>query len=326
MNYYLPYYDRKKDTYYLYDEDKKINEEVFSLIKGFDDCFYISFYYSFNFKRDDGSLKSAHTHDFESLIYYIYNNPQSIVFTKEDLKFLSKQEIDYIDTLKNIFLSLGITDYKMSHKRELIQKKMDILYEKKTFFSKILYNLYSIKEIKEIKKERLRYATGCEKPKYNSKLLIPYFDYKRWDYVIFNEKEKKKERYKNKLYAIQNMFSLKFDYTYEYEIKSGEKTIKTLHQFEEVINELYLYPESFNIPKAYKNEYSKQELEYLNALQKRLLQCKLKDYKLPFSLIIKTSNENGKKTIKAIRKYQDEDMLHRATHENIYLKEFKKSE
>lgn len=49
------------------------------------------------------------------------------------------------------------------------------------------------------------------------------------------------------------------------------------HSFEEVVRELYRYPESFNIIEEYKEFYSTQELEYLRRVKKYLLFIGLKD-------------------------------------------------
>ena len=49
------------------------------------------------------------------------------------------------------------------------------------------------------------------------------------------------------------------------------------HSFEQVINSLYNFPESFNISKEDEQFYSKQELEYLRRVKKYLLFIGLKD-------------------------------------------------
>lgn len=49
------------------------------------------------------------------------------------------------------------------------------------------------------------------------------------------------------------------------------------HSFENVVRDLYDYPESFNISKEEEEFYSKQELNYLKRVQKYLLFIGLKD-------------------------------------------------
>lgn len=66
---------------------------------------------------------------------------------------------------------------------------------------------------------------------------------------------------------------------YNYEKKKYENIISHCHNFDELISELYRYPESFEIPKDYIDEYSKQELEYISSLQKYFKLINLKDEK-----------------------------------------------
>ncbi len=49
------------------------------------------------------------------------------------------------------------------------------------------------------------------------------------------------------------------------------------HSFEEVLRDLYDYPESFSIPEKDEEYYSKQELKYLKRIQDYLLSIGLKD-------------------------------------------------
>lgn len=51
------------------------------------------------------------------------------------------------------------------------------------------------------------------------------------------------------------------------------------HNFDEVVNKLYDYPETFEIPDEFLDEYSKQELIYLKQVKNYLLLIGLKDYR-----------------------------------------------
>ncbi len=62
-------------------------------------------------------------------------------------------------------------------------------------------------------------------------------------------------------------------------IKSNEY-ISHCHNFDELVKILYDYPESFNIPKKFLHEYSKQELDYLKDAQNYLKLIGLKDKKI----------------------------------------------
>lgn len=66
---------------------------------------------------------------------------------------------------------------------------------------------------------------------------------------------------------------------YNHETKKYEGIVSHCHSFDELINELYRYPESFKISKNYIDEYSKQELEYISSLQKYFKLINLKDEK-----------------------------------------------
>lgn len=57
------------------------------------------------------------------------------------------------------------------------------------------------------------------------------------------------------------------------------KEVYHSHNFEEVLRALYDYPEYFYIPDEFKDNYSKQELRFLNNIQKYLQFIGLKDYK-----------------------------------------------
>lgn len=79
------------------------------------------------------------------------------------------------------------------------------------------------------------------------------------------------------------------DYTrsclvYDYEIKyrdcdDKEASVHLIHchKFEDVIKDLYQFPESFRIPSEYLDEYSKQELIYIKRLKNFFKLIKLKD-------------------------------------------------
>ena len=71
------------------------------------------------------------------------------------------------------------------------------------------------------------------------------------------------------------------------------------HAFEEVLRDLYDYPESFNISKEEEEFFSKQELDYLRRIKKYLLFIGLKDCD-PFKRVSKTRYYNKK-----VLKYAD---------------------
>ncbi len=72
--------------------------------------------------------------------------------------------------------------------------------------------------------------------------------------------------YKAKIYKVDEM--------------KYQKEICHCHSFDMIIKALYKYPESFLIPREYKNEYSSQELKLLKEIKNYLLLIGLKDYKI----------------------------------------------
>jgi len=75
-----------------------------------------------------------------------------------------------------------------------------------------------------------------------------------------------------------------FNYTISKYDKFGvlkkDKVLSHCHSFEEVINELYKYPMSFELPKEFLNDYSKQEIEYLEKIQDFFKKINLEDINL----------------------------------------------
>lgn len=132
-----------------------------------------------------------------------------------------------------------------------------------------------------------------EKIKYHKykKCSIPYFYYdkKSANWVLYN-------RFAKKFNVSQELLDIVGDIsntgvTYHYKIKAYgrnnnsekmkyQELVTHAHSFDRVIRELYEYPESFNIPKEFHNEYSMQELTYLNRAQKYFKLIGLKDNKV----------------------------------------------
>lgn len=91
--------------------------------------------------------------------------------------------------------------------------------------------------------------------------------------------------YKNKLYYKNDNISLYQNYstlfseifftpTYHYSVKNK---IFHEHDFETVLRSLYFYPESFKILDENKEEYSKQELNFIDNIKQELIKMEYKD-------------------------------------------------
>lgn len=101
------------------------------------------------------------------------------------------------------------------------------------------------------------------KKKYKN-ITIPYHLYDKkenFSYYIYDDK---------KYYQLNELFKDFIDYELTYHIEINNKE-KELHNLPDVIEQLLLHPKTFKISKKYNNEYSKDELSYINHLQKQLI-------------------------------------------------------
>ncbi len=121
----------------------------------------------------------------------------------------------------------------------------------------------------------------------NCHIPYPYYDKKsniiKW--IMYNETTKQIEKNNSLQDALENNIQNNLIYHYKAKIykvdeMKYQKEICHCHSFDEIIKVLYKYPESFLIPKEYKNEYSNQELKLLKEFKNYLLLIGLKDYKI----------------------------------------------
>lgn len=122
----------------------------------------------------------------------------------------------------------------------------------------------------------------------NCSLPYPFWDLKRDVFEWVNYVKEKQEF--DVFTELYEAFARKtFVLTYHYAIKSFSKNnvkkeipnkveINHGHNFNEVLQALYDYPEAFTIPDEYKKEYSEQELCFLKRVQNYLLLLGLKDF------------------------------------------------
>ena len=132
----------------------------------------------------------------------------------------------------------------------------------------------------------------------NNNLPTPFWDEERQtlEYIYFDQKEKKNTLNDSKLHinynltdALEDLTYASFYYSYNSKLfhrkKIDDNNYEDIslvghthaHSFEEVVNDLYNFPESFSILKEDEHFYSKQELEYLRKVKKYLLFIGLKD-------------------------------------------------
>lgn len=136
-------------------------------------------------------------------------------------------------------------------------------------------------------KENRRYKKfkGCSLP-------YPFWDKRRdtFEWVYYDEVRQCGYDVENSLYeALGNVSCSGVTYHYEaymYGRKNPKQKeckyqnlISHCHSFDEIVRCLYEYPETFRIPDEFKDEYSNQELRYLNKVQSYLKIIGLKDGK-----------------------------------------------
>ena len=127
----------------------------------------------------------------------------------------------------------------------------------------------------------------------NNNLPTPFWDDERFtlEYVYKDDNPLSEDKIKINYSLTESLGDIAFTgFYYSFQTKilktsfEGEKRIEKeivghshAHSFEDVVRELYRYPESFNILEEDKEFYSKQELEYLRRVKKYLLFIGLKD-------------------------------------------------
>ena len=141
-------------------------------------------------------------------------------------------------------------------------------------FNKIQFFIYELKD-----KRRYKKFKNCSIP-------YPFYDKKRnvFEWIRYSNVINQYETTNNLIDAFGSIGNIEMIYHYKanfynYEKKKYENIISHCHSFDELINELYRYPESFEIPSEYLNEYSNQELNYIKSIKKYFKLINLKDEK-----------------------------------------------
>lgn len=184
------------------------------------------------------------------------------------------------------------------------------------------------------KKQTKEFFKRYDKFKKNN-LPTPFWDDERqtFEYVSFDSKldyfnniiKKENEDFDRKLNVERNIVEalgdiadINFYYSYtcgyftEEKIDEDNYNLKLVkghthsHYFEDVVKDLYNFPESFNISKDEEKYYSEQQLKYLRRIQKYLIFIGLKDIDSIKPSIKRYRNEKQKKYGSAyIREYKD---------------------
>lgn len=118
-----PFWDEERETFeYVYFEEAKDQLEVNpSLVEALGKITYTGFYYSFTSKhvqawRENGKIVKKvvighdHAHSFEEVVKVLYNSPESFSISKDEEKFYSKQELEYLRRVQKYLLFIGMKD------------------------------------------------------------------------------------------------------------------------------------------------------------------------------------------------------------------------
>ena len=122
----------------------------------------------------------------------------------------------------------------------------------------------------------------------NCSIPYPFYDKKKniIEWVMYNSNIKQFNINNSLSNSLEEIIKCGLIYHYKAKILGRENSKQELkyrlminhcHTFDEIIKKLYDYPETFEIPNEFLEEYSKQELEYLKQIKNYLLLIGLKD-------------------------------------------------
>lgn len=125
----------------------------------------------------------------------------------------------------------------------------------------------------------------------NCSLPFPYWSEKRdtFEWVRYDSENKEYDTQRELYESMGDIACTGLTYHYKslsyFRYKEENKEIYKVteshgHNFNEIVRAVYNYPESFEIPDEYLDEYSKQELRFLKRVQNYLKLIGLKDYKM----------------------------------------------
>lgn len=164
-----PFFDDERQVFeYVYfenepDKDKRLVVSH-NLYNAFEYIIWDQFYYPFNSRHyvgyydEDGKyvhkeeIGHVHEHDFDCVIRWVYEFPETFSIDKEDEHFYSEQELRFIKHLQNYLLFIGIKDLKYNEKRTTRS-----FNKKRKKYENAYIRACSDKKIKEILSGELNY-------------------------------------------------------------------------------------------------------------------------------------------------------------------------
>lgn len=147
-------------------------------------------------------------------------------------------------------------------------------------------------------------------------ITIPYKTFNKNDnytYYIYKDKEY------TKLNELMKDF-IDFELTYHFEANG---TLKTVHNFNDVIESLLVNYKNFYISRKYKEEYSDSEYEYITRLKQALLKDKLKlSYKPRFEQTFKFYEKKHKEAYEEIYEKYKKIIVPKKVKSTIYNRKY----
>ena len=122
-------------SYWLYMFNTNTSDDIsrlsvnYNLVDALADLTSIGFYYSYTsgyfvYEGEKKVIKIGHTHghSFEDVVSDLYDFPESFNISKDEEKFFSKQELDYLRRVKKYLLFIGLKDSTVNTSRDEIYK------------------------------------------------------------------------------------------------------------------------------------------------------------------------------------------------------------
>ena len=194
-----PFWDEERQTYeyVFFDTDPWCENQLIvtpNLYNAFEKIIWDNFYYPFNSRHYEGYydennkwvvkevIGHLHEHDFDHIIRWVYEFPETFNIDKEDEHYYSEQELRFIKHLQNYLLLMGVKDLKYNerhttrsfnkkrqkYERAYIRKASDEIV-KAILDGNLNYDVYKYKkgdELKNYKKGECRALVMNQDDKY----------------------------------------------------------------------------------------------------------------------------------------------------------------
>ncbi len=240
-----PFWDKERKTLeYVYFDDENLRIDYY-LSEALGDIALTGFYYSFTSGYMTGNTTEGfryevghnHAHNFEEVVRWLYDYPESFSISKDEEEFYSKQELNYLRDVKEYLLFIGMKDKKEgSRSTKRFKNKKQEEYKHYGF-----KNVTKETENKILSGKKNYFVIHTEYPDIYS------------DYKEYNAKEKIDfVRGKNgKILALLEYTLFEKMLYKEFKNKYKEKDIKNYYTKEELQDDDYVIIYHFNVINKY---------------------------------------------------------------------------